>query len=287
MTKIIKSYSKLINNFQDDLKGSFLLKLKRRQRTLNLLAWRFILNKVKPVRLDDLLLSRLKRRSINSFYSIQLRKLRFFYGFYRGYKSVFFKKLHSTVTKAKFNRVERGLGFLELRLDVILVRTFLFSNIFLARRYINKFGVLVNGKLVYNINYLLKIGDIFSILPSHRVFFKIKLLLKLNPSRSFIDLLKLKLDTNNNFLNRFIFADVRRFDVYGRVLSYPSTEIFDLDFIKKFRSAFFLSYLPRYLEFNFKKFEFIYSLPLCSFEDIKYPFKLKSVEIKRLIESAF
>lgn len=38
MSKIIKSYYKLITNFQDDLKGSFLNKLKRRQRTLNLLA---------------------------------------------------------------------------------------------------------------------------------------------------------------------------------------------------------------------------------------------------------
>lgn len=38
MSKIIKSYYKLITNFQDDLKGSFLGKLKRRQRTLNLLA---------------------------------------------------------------------------------------------------------------------------------------------------------------------------------------------------------------------------------------------------------
>lgn len=287
MTKIIKSYSKLINNFQDDLKGSFLFKLKRRQRTLNLLAWRFILNKVKPVRLDDLLLSRLKRRSINSFYTIQLRKLRFFYGFYKGYKSIFFKRLHRFLSKVRFNRIESGLSLLELRLDVFLVRVFLFSSILLARRYINKFGVLVNGKLIFNKNYILKLNDVVSVLSSHRVFFKIKLLLKLNPNQASISFFKSKLSGDFVNLNRFIFSDVRSFGAYERVLSCSNSENFDLDTLKKSRSVFFLSYFPRYLEFNFKNFEFIYSLPLRSFEDIKYPFKLKSFEIKRLIESTF
>lgn len=287
MTKIVKSYSKLVNNFQDDLKGSFFFKLKRRQRTLNLLAWRFILNKVKPIRLDDLLLPRLKRRSINSFYTIQLRKLRFFYGFYRGYKSVFFKRLHCFLSKVKFNRVEKSLSLLELRLDVLLVRTFLFSNVLLARRYINKFGVVVNGKIVYNINYVLKINDVFSVLPAHRIFFKTKLLLKLNPVQFNINFLKAKLGINFINYKRFIFSDVSNFGTYERILSSFNSEHFDLDNLRKSRSLFFLSYFPRFLEFNFKNFEFVYNLPLRSFADIKYPFKLKSFEIKRLIESTF
>lgn len=296
MSKIIKSYYKLITNFQDDLKGSFLSKLKRRQRTLNLLAWKFLLNKVKPVRLDDLLLPRLKRRSINSFYAIQLRKLRFFYGFYRGYKSVFFKRFHRFLkSKTSFNRVEKGLSFLELRLDTVLVRIGLFSNTILARNYIKLYGLVLNSKLTYDYRYVLKKGDIFSVLESHKIIFKLKLVLKLNPSLENIQLITNKVigllpshpDFRGNFLNKFILSDIIKISFYERLLSFQSLGFFDLNFLKKNRSVFFLSYLPRFLESNFKTFEFIFISSLRSFDEIKYPFRLKTAETKRLIESIF
>lgn len=296
MSKIIKSYYKLITNFQDDLKGSFLNKLKRRQRTLNLLAWKFLLNKVKPVRLDDLLLPRLKRRSINSFYAIQLRKLRFFYGFYRGYKSVFFKRFHKFLkSKTGFSRVEKGLSFLELRLDTVLVRIGLFSNINLARNYIKLYGLMLNSKHTYAHNYILKKGDVFSVLDSHKTIFKLKVVLKLNPSLGNIGFITSRVtgllgshsDFSSNFLNRFILSDINKISVYERLLSFQSLGFFDFNILKKNRSVLFLSYLPRFLEFNFRTFEVIFVSSLKSFDEIKYPFKLKTVETKRLIESAF
>ena len=295
MSKIVRSYYKLITNFQDDLKGSFLSKLKRRQRTLNLLAWKFLLNKVKPIRLDDLLLPRLKRRSINSFYTIQLRKLRFFYGFYRGYKSVFFKRLHQSLKRTRFNRIENGLALLELRLDTVLVRIGLFSSVLLARQYIKNYGLILNSKRFYNFNYVLKRGDVFSVLAAHRFLFKIKILLKLNPSRLNIGALLTKINNSNstkstfttNFLKKFIFSDIEKISFFERLLSSPSLGVFDLNSLKKNRSVFFLSYFPRFLEVNFKSFEFIFSSSLRSFDEIKYPFKLKSVDIKRLVESTF
>lgn len=159
MTKIVKSYYKLISNFQEDLKGTFLFRMKRRQRTLNLLAWRFLLNKVKPVRMDDLLLPRLRRRTVNSRFTIQLRKLRYFYGFYKGYKSVFFKRLHAAIKHYKFNRLSYLAALLELRLDVLLVRLRFFKNIYRARAYIKEFGVVVNGKIIHCFTKTLKQGE--------------------------------------------------------------------------------------------------------------------------------
>lgn len=289
MTKIIKSKYKFINNFQDDLTGHFLYKMKRRQRTLNLLAWRFILNKVKPVRLDDLLLSRLKRRTVGSWYTIQLRKLRYFYGFYGGYRGVFFKRLHSLLKKFKFNRVSRASSLLELRLDVILVRLGLFKHVKLARLYLKKFGVFINDKKVYRVNYVLRMGDILSFDKTHCSFFKAKLLLRLKPALRFItnhqeNLVPFfsKISKNLNLLN----LDLGLITFYIRVLFINFSNVVSRE-SSLLRSVFFVSYFPRFLEANFNTFEFMFCSKIDPLLDIKYPFKVKPNEIKKLIESTF
>lgn len=291
MTKIIKSYYKFINNFQDDLKGSFLFKMKRRQRTLNLLAWRFILNKVKPIRLDDLLLPRLKRRSVVSWYTIYLRKLRYFYGFYKGYRGVFFKRLHSLIKKYQFNRVSHISSSLELRLDVVLVRLGLFRNVKLSRLYIKKFGVFLNDTRIFNFNYVLRLGDILSFDKNHRIFFKLKLLVKLKPILKLIkfsdDRLSLVLTSfknNKNLLN----LDSSLITFYIRLLFNSIPNFFTKESANlPFRSVFFISYFPRFLESNFSTFEFVCCSEVNPLVDIRYPFKVKSNEVKKLIESTF
>lgn len=288
MTKIIKSKYKFLNNFQDDLTGHFLYKMKRRKRTLNLLAWRFILNKVKPVRLDDLLLSRPKRRAVVSWYTIQLRKLRYFYGFYSGYRGVFFKRLHFLIKHYKFNRVYRASSLLELRLDIILVRLGLFKHVKTSRFYLKKFGIFINDKKVYRVNYILKTGDVLSFDKTHRVFFKTKLLLKLKPALRFIK-------TNQEKLAPFFFKFSKRLNLFDLDLNLITfyTRLLFTNFPNigrepsLFKSVFFVSYFPRFLEANFNTFEFFCCSKIDPSLDIKYPFKVKSNEIKKLIESTF
>jgi len=181
-----------------------------------------------------------------------------------------------------------------MRLDVVLVRIGLFSNVRLARFYIKRFGVIVNGRSVFNFNYVLRLGDILSVQPEHKIFFKLKLFLKLNPSRvnlleytgggAWADYSKDQLE----FFNRFVCSELRNFSYYDRFLSVSSSfGSFDLDVLRKNRSVFFFSYFTRCLEVNFNSFEFLYVFPLDSFDIIKYPFKVKSLDVKRLVESAF
>jgi ribosomal protein S4 len=197
--------------------------------------------------------------------------------------------LHQSLKRTRFNRIESGLALLELRLDTVLVRIGLFSSVLLSRQYIKNYGLILNSKRFYNFNYVLKRGDVFSVLDSHRFLFKIKILLKLNPSRLSIHELLIKINKNNftpNFLKKFILSDIEKISLFERLLSSPLS-VFDLNSLKKNRSVFFLSYFPRFLEVNFKSFEFIFSSSLKSFDEVKYPFKLKSVDVKRLVESTF
>ena len=56
MTKILKSKYALLKNFEEDITGRFLFKMKRREITRKLLSFSKILNKVEPLRLTDLLI---------------------------------------------------------------------------------------------------------------------------------------------------------------------------------------------------------------------------------------
>jgi ribosomal protein S4 len=271
MTKIIKSHYKLIKNFQEDVRGDFLFKLKRRQRTLNLLAWRFVLNKVKPVRLDDLLLPRLKRRALNSHYTIQMRKLRYFYGFYKGYRSIFFKRLHVKLKHFKFNRPERLGSLLELRLDVVLVRLRFFSNVYKARRYISEFGVLVDDRLIKSFSLVLRQGQILSVKQEHKLVFKYKIVRFLNPCRlPGVDEFK---DFNS------IDLEFSRLTSYVRSLHSSRSKLLGN------KAIFFSSAFPRYFEVNFRTFEFFCCSAVNPAIDINFPFRTRTGEAQRLVGS--
>jgi ribosomal protein S4 len=276
MTKIIKSHYKLIKNFQEDVRGGFLFKMKRRQRTLNLLAWRFVLNKVKPVRLDDLLLPRLKRRALNSHYTIQMRKLRYFYGFYKGYRSVFFKRLHAQVKHFKFNRPERLGSLLELRLDIILVRLRLFSNVYKARRYLSEFGVLVDDRLVKSFKTVLRPGQILSVKEDHKLIFKYKMINFLNPGRLVTNNINDLLDVG---AVKVIDLELSRLTTYVRSLHLNRSKLLGN------KAIFFNSAFPRYFEVNFRTFEFFCCSGVDPSNDISFPFKTRTGEIQRLVGS--
>jgi len=231
------------------------------------------------------LLPRAKRRALASWYTIQLRKLRYFYGFYKGYKGVFFKRLHRLIKKYPLNRVSRISSLLELRLDIVLVRLGLFKNVKFSRRYIKKFGVFIGDKRVRNVQYVLKIGDILSFNKNHRAFFKLKLLLKLKPSLNLIQALVGRLSLENFPKNLdFLNLDLSLVTCYVRLLftNFPAVGR-DLSL----RSIFFISYFPRFLEANFSTFEFVCCSKIDPLVDIKYPFRVKPTESKRLLESIF
>jgi hypothetical protein len=179
---------------------------------------------------------------------------------------------------------------LELRLDVVLVRIGLFKNVNISRSYIKNFGVFINDKRVYKINYILKLNDILSFDKNHRNFFKTKVFLKLKPTLNFIYNNK---EQFSSFLGSFsnnknlLSFDLELITFYVRLLfsNFPNN-LLGRDLIS-LRSVFFVSYFPRFLEANFNTFEFICCSKIDPALDIKYPFKIKSNDVKKLIESTF
>jgi hypothetical protein len=61
MSKRINSRYSLFKNFEGDVFGRFLFKMKRRDVTRRLLSYSRVLNRVKPLRLADLLIRRKKK----------------------------------------------------------------------------------------------------------------------------------------------------------------------------------------------------------------------------------
>jgi ribosomal protein S4 len=231
-----------------------------------------VLNKVKPVRLDDLLLPRLKRRGLNSHYTIQMRKLRYFYGFYKGYRSVFFKRLHAKSKHFKFNRPERLGSLLELRLDIVLVRLRFFSNVYKARRYISEFGVLVDDRLVKSFNLVLRQGQILSVKQEHKSVFKYKLMCFLNPGQLFSSA---KFDKESSVID----LELSKLTSYVRSLHAHRSKLLGN------KAIFFNSAFPRYFEVNFRTFEFFCCAGVNPAIDIYFPFKTRTGEIQRLVGS--
>jgi len=132
-------------------------------------------------------------------------------------------------------------------------------------------------------------GDILSFDKAHRSFFKAKLLLRLKPTLHFIknhqeNLLPFfsKMSKNLNLIN----LDLSLITFYIRVLFTNFSGIISRE-SGLLRSVFFVSYFPRFLEANFNTFEFICCSKIDPLLDIKYPFRVKSNEIKKLIESTF
>lgn len=61
MTKILKSRYSFYENFEEDVSGRFLFKMKRREITRKLFFFSKVLNRVEPLRLSDLLISKKKK----------------------------------------------------------------------------------------------------------------------------------------------------------------------------------------------------------------------------------
>jgi hypothetical protein len=98
MTKILKSRYSFYKNFEEDISGRFLFKMKRREITRKLFFFSKVLNKVEPLRLSDLLINRKKKiKSITSFDKFRFRKIKHYYGYTFGKTKIFNKSQYSVV----------------------------------------------------------------------------------------------------------------------------------------------------------------------------------------------
>jgi len=138
--------------------------MKRRDVTKRLLAYSKVLNKIRPIKLADLLIKKKKKiKQIQSLDLFRSRKFRHYYGFGSGKKTVFLKKFHRLmVTKYLRDRSNDLLLNIEGRVDVILVKLNLFSFVSESRAFVKESGVLVNRSLIKNPSYILSAGDILS-----------------------------------------------------------------------------------------------------------------------------
>jgi len=256
MTKIITSRYSLLKNFEEDVTGLFLFKFKRRDITRKLFAFSKVLNKVEPVRLTDLLINKKRRiKSIISSDNIKFRKIKFFYGFLVGKTKIFNKFKYRQLQKYLGNRLHNSILSFEARLDVVLVRLRLFVSIFEARIFIQKYGVLVNNKLVKSYQYRLSMGDLVSLTDITRESLKKKLyiLLKSKPIHfSPTDLINRELNTT---LTLYTW-------LFKRYLAC---------------SPFLPLGFPRYFEININTMEF-YFYGTITPKDISYPFKTSLFE---------
>jgi ribosomal protein S4 len=250
MTKILQSRYSLFKNFEDDITGLFLFKLKRRAITRKLFAFSKILNKVEPVRLTDLLIRRKKRiKSITSLDNFKFKKIRFFYGFLVGKTTSFNKFKYKRLHKFFGNRILNSTLSFEARLDVILVRLYLFISIKEAQVFIQNYGVLVNKSLIKNCNYQLVVGDILSLAKNAAMF-----------KRKFYKVLKARP------------VNVKLKDLINRELN-TSLTLYTWLFKRCTKtSPFMLFGFPRYVEVNINSMEFYFYGHLNS-KDISYPFK--------------
>jgi ribosomal protein S4 len=258
MTKIITSRYSLLKNFEEDITGLFLFKLKRRDITRKLFAFSKTLNKVEPIRLTDLLISKKRRiKSTTSFDTFKFRKIKFFYGFLFGKTKKFNKFNYKKLQKHLKNRLRNSLLFFESRLDIILVRLHLFISVFEARIFIKKYGVLVNNKIIKKFCYQLIPGDLLSLTDNTRLIFKKKLymLLKAKP----------------------VYATIIPVDLVNRELITTLTIYTWLFKRALLCSPFFTLGFPRYFEVNMNTMEF-YFYGITTPKDISYPFKTSLLE---------
>jgi ribosomal protein S4 len=153
----------------------FVKKYKFRVRSL-----RFFLRRYRKVFDYSTAMRRYKRRrNYRKEYIKNLRDLMHFRIYY-GISSI--KKLRKYLTrvnKRRFDFESRLLFLLESRLDILLVRLNLFSNLKEARIFVQNGNVLVRNKINSNLYYHLYIHEMVSIKKKYRSFFYKKILKKL------------------------------------------------------------------------------------------------------------
>lgn len=263
MSKRINSRYSLFKNFEGDVFGRFLFKMKRRDITRRLFSYSRVLNRVKPLRLADLLIKRKKRiKLISSSDAFRGRKFRHYYGFGFGKKTIFFKKFHKLlVTKYRKDRLNDLYLSIEGRVDVLLLKLNLFSFINESRSFIKDSGVLVNSILIKNPSYVLNSGDTLSFPPFGKFLLQRKLyrLLRSRPSIPLIAKVNKEL---NSIVTFYSWAFKRRTG----------------------KSPFMMNGFPRYIEPNFNTMEF-YFYGKIKPEDIVYPFKTRLYERSRFFSS--
>lgn len=263
MSKRINSRYSIFKNFEADVFGRFLFKMKRRDITRRLFSYSRVLNRVKPLRLADLLIRRKKKiKLISSSDIFKGRKFRHYYGFGSGKKAIFFKKFHKfLVSRYKKDRLNDLFRSIEGRVDVILLKLNLFSFISESRSFIKDSGVLVNSILVKDPSYVLNSGDILSFTPFSKFLLQRKIyrLLRSRPSIPLIAKVNKEL---NSIVTFYSWAFKRRIG----------------------KSPFLMNGFPRYIEPNFNTMEF-YFYGKIKPEDIVYPFKTRLYERSRFFSS--
>jgi len=251
MTKILKSRYSIYKNFEEDIFGRFLFKMKRREITRRLLSYSKVLNRVEPLRLADLLIRRKKKiRGLTSLDRIKFFKFRHFYGLSFGKTKIFNKIQYSCLQHFIKDRRLNSILSLEARLDVVLVKLFLFNSIFESRSFIKNEGVFVNNSLIKKFDLLLAPGDILSFSFKHKILFKRKIYRLLRARTSNIPFRNCITRELNSLLTSYIWL----FKRYTGL------------------SPFFLVGFPRYFEFNFNSMEF-YFYGTTKVDDLFFPFK--------------
>lgn len=92
------------------------------------------------------------------------------------------KKSH---TKNGYPYTYNFYKMLERRLDVMCLRTYLYTTLKEAKQYISNGFVTVNNKIIKSCNYILKDKDVFSVRPELRYNYKVKYLEGLRSGRIF------------------------------------------------------------------------------------------------------
>lgn len=142
-------------------------RLKRKSRLLSLLQWNSMRGWKKHIRREfELYNKRLGRirSSLNQSYYMR-DKVRGFYGIdkLKDYKKLL-GKLSSSGYRIKHNGALSGfISLFELRLSTVAYRLGFVSRIRDSKVLINRGGIKVNGKVEYNEDYVLSVGDIVSV----------------------------------------------------------------------------------------------------------------------------
>lgn len=99
---------------------------------------------------------------------------------------------HSIQMHMKKSHIKNGLPYtynfykmLERRLDVMCLRTYLYTTLKEAKEYISNGFITVNNKIIKSCNYILKDKDIFSVRPDLRYNYKVKYLDSLRSGKIF------------------------------------------------------------------------------------------------------
>ena len=105
-----------------------------------------------------------QRKRISEF-KLQLKERKKFSLFYGSLSKKQLSKIFYQSNLYKGHSSKKVLSLLERRLDIILFRSNFVKNIITARQLISHKKILVNSQLISSPSYLLKPGDIISIIP--------------------------------------------------------------------------------------------------------------------------